>query len=170
MNKLQLTRALAFTVLAGSTVWYSAHSIATDVAAAQRAKAAAKRQAIDPDFLSKRADRCGVRAPSADQQALIDQLESTGKDDGGIVTVPIYWHIITTNGGDGNVASLVPAQMQVLNDSFSGSRFAFKLQNVQVVANNTWFFAAAESAEEVAMKAALRRGGPAQADASRQTR
>jgi hypothetical protein len=160
MNRSQLTRALACTLLAGSALWYSRQPLATDVAAAQQGKTGATLQAVEPDFLSRRADRCGVRAPSAAQQASIDQAEARGKDSGGVVTVPVYWHIITTNSGGGNVASLVPAQMQVLNDAFSGSRFVFELQDVQVVANSTWFLAVAESAEEVAMKTALRRGGP----------
>jgi hypothetical protein len=50
--------------------------------------------------------------------------------------------------------------MQVLNDAYAGSRFSFDLRGVQVVTNNAWFYAAAGSTEEIAMKAALRRGGP----------
>ena len=50
--------------------------------------------------------------------------------------------------------------MQVLNGAFASSRFAFDLQSVQVIKNNAWFFAAAGSPDEVAMKNALRRGGP----------
>jgi hypothetical protein len=147
-------------LLAVGLVWYSTHALATNLDAAQQTKPAAGLQPVEPDFLAKRADRCGVRSPSAEQQALIDQLESSAKDNGGVVTVPVYWHIVTTDNGGGNVAGLVPAQMEVLNAAFSGSRFAFETQNVQVVANSTWFFAEAGSPEEIAMKTALRRGGP----------
>jgi hypothetical protein len=42
----------------------------------------------------------------------------------------------------------------------AGSKFVFDLKSVQVVANNAWYFAAAGSADEVAMKNALRQGGP----------
>ena len=50
--------------------------------------------------------------------------------------------------------------MQVLSDAFAGSKFAFDLKTVEVVANNAWFFAELGSADEVAMKNALRKGGP----------
>ena len=81
-------------------------------------------------------------------------------DPGGIVTIPVYWHVVTTSAGGGNVAALVPEQMRVLRDAYAGSKFVFDLKNVQVVANNAWFFAAAGSPDEVAMKNALRQGGP----------
>ena len=50
--------------------------------------------------------------------------------------------------------------MQVLRDAFAGSKFAFDLKTVEVVVNNAWYFADAGSADEVAMKNALRKGGP----------
>jgi hypothetical protein len=50
--------------------------------------------------------------------------------------------------------------MQVLNDAFAGSKFSFQLVSTEVVANDAWFFAAAGDSNEIAMKAALRRGGP----------
>ena len=59
-----------------------------------------------------------------------------------------------------SVSPLVPDQMQVLNDAFAGSRFAFTLESLEVIANNAWFLSAAGSPEEIAMKAALHRGGP----------
>jgi hypothetical protein len=112
-----------------------------------------------PDMRS-RLDRCGVRMPSAEQQQLIEQAATNGIDRGGVVTISVHWHVITTRKGAGNVSSLIPAQMQVLNDSFAGSKFAFVTASTQVIANDTWYFAAAGSNEEVAMKTALRRGGP----------
>ena len=48
----------------------------------------------------------------------------------------------------------------VLNDAFAGVKFAFQLESLEVVANEAWYFAAAGSADEIAMKAALRQGGP----------
>jgi len=50
--------------------------------------------------------------------------------------------------------------MQVLSDAYEGSKFAFELETVEVVANNAWFFAEAGSPNEAAMKSALRKGGP----------
>jgi hypothetical protein len=91
---------------------------------------------------------------------MIEQAASNGTDPGGVVTIPVYWHVITTTKGDGDVSALIPAQMDVLRDAYAGSRFAFDLKGVQVVRNNAWFFGAAGSADEVAMKNALRKGGP----------
>ena len=82
------------------------------------------------------------------------------KEDGGLVTIPVYWHVITTSTGVGDVRGLIPAQMQVLNEAFEGSGFFFEAQRVNVVANNNWFFSVVGSAEETAMKASLRVGGP----------
>jgi hypothetical protein len=106
--------------------------------------------------------RCSVEDPSASVQAHIERQVSQGigMNDQSVVTVPVYWHVITTSTGGGNVSGRIPAQMQVLNDSFARARFAFQLVETQVVANDTWFFAAAGSTAERAMKAALRRGGP----------
>jgi hypothetical protein len=50
--------------------------------------------------------------------------------------------------------------MQVLNDAYAGSKFTFDLKSVEVVNNPAWYFAEAGSADEVAMKNALRKGGP----------
>jgi hypothetical protein len=91
---------------------------------------------------------------------MADLASSKGRSAGGLVTIPVHWHIVTTESGAGNVTALVPDQMQVLNDALAGSKFAFQLASLEVVRNDAWFFAAAGSADEIAMKAALRRGGP----------
>jgi hypothetical protein len=159
MTTVKISRAIACAFLIAGTVWYSTNTTAAGAAGEQKGRTA-KGPASGSDFLARRADRCAVRSPSADQQAVIEQAASLGRDPGGVVTVPVYWHIITTKKGDGNVSALVPAQMEVLNAAFAGSRFAFELKGVQVVANDAWYFGAIESAEEIAMKNALRRGGP----------
>jgi hypothetical protein len=130
----------------------------TDLTAAIEQKRAGK--PTPPPSLASRAERCAVDATPADQLELIDQLANKANDPGSIVTVPVYWHVVTTTAGDGDVSALIPAQMQVLRDAYAGSKFAFDLKSVEVVANNAWFFAAAGSADEVAMKNALRKGGP----------
>lgn len=124
-----------------------------------QAVAAEQRRTSAPPSMSSRADRCAVDATPADQLELIEQAASNGNDPGGVVTIPVYWHVITTTKGDGDVSALIPEQMRVFCDAYAGSRFAFDLKGVQVVKNNAWFFAAAGSADEVAMKAALRKGG-----------
>jgi hypothetical protein len=117
-----------------------------------------KRQASPS--VSSRASRCAVEATPAAKLQLIDQAAATASEGGGIVTIPVYWHVVTTSGGEGNVSARIPDQMQVLRDAYVGSKFAFDQRAVEVVANNAWYFAAAGSAEEVAMKNALRKGGP----------
>ena len=148
MHSTYLLRGLAAAGLISCVAWYS-----TDSASAQRAL-------LPAPSIASRADRCAVEPPPADQLELIDKFTASAKDSGGIVTVPVYWHVVTTAGGGGNISALIPDQMQVLSDAYAGSKFAFDLKSVEVVANNAWFFAAAGSPDEVAMKAALRKGGP----------
>jgi hypothetical protein len=94
-------------------------------------------------------------------QAMIEAAANQSKPGKGTtVAIPVYWHIITTSSGDGDVSSLVPAQMEVLKAAFAGSGFSFEQKALEVVANDAWFFAEAGSEDEVAMKAALREGGP----------
>lgn len=114
------------------------------------------------DPASRRAQRCAVHDPSAAQQEAIEKEANRFGDrhEASFVTIPVYWHVITTSRGGGNVSGLVDAQMTVLNEAFSGSGFIFQLAGKQVVANDVWFFAEAGSSDEQQMKAALRRGGP----------
>jgi hypothetical protein len=156
MQSTKTLRALSVAMLMACAAWYSTDHLSA------RAEQSRKGSAPTVDFTSRsRVDKCGVKPTATDQLALIEQAANSGvADNGGAVTIPVYWHVITTTKGEGNVSSLVPAQMQVLNGAFASSRFAFDLQSVQVIKNNSWYFAAAGSAEEVAMKNTLRRGGP----------
>jgi hypothetical protein len=155
MQISHLLRAFAAALIVAGAASYSAPELAAKAPAEQQ-RASAARVPSKP-----RMDRCGVKETPADQIALMEQAASAGASDkGGVVTIPVYWHIITSAAGDGNVSALVPAQMQVLNDAYAGSKFAFQTANVHVVVNDAWYFAAAESPEEVAMKNSLRRGGP----------
>jgi hypothetical protein len=112
--------------------------------------------------------RCGVKSPTALEQDLIEAQVSIVEQKMGTSAfaalkrgaIPVHVHIITTTSGDGNVSSLVPAQINVLNAAYKASGFQFKLASVQVVANNAWFTAEPGSPEEIAMKDALREGGP----------
>jgi hypothetical protein len=80
--------------------------------------------------------------------------------------VPVYIHVIT-NGAAGNVTTAqINEQMAVLNLAFSGfesgvnSKIGFTLVGVDRTNNAAWFDAEPESAEELAMKRALKQGGP----------
>ena len=80
-------------------------------------------------------------------------------------SVPLYFHVIH-NGTTGNVSNMTIAeQMTVLNQAFSGffgganSKVSFTLAGVDRTNSAAWFDAEPGSAEEVAMKTALKRGG-----------
>ena len=111
--------------------------------------------------------RCGVKSPTALEQELIEAQVSIVERNMGASklaalkrgAIPVHFHIITAANGVGNVSSLVPAQMDVLNAAYRSSGFKFTLASVEVVANNAWFTAEPGSAEEIAMKDALRVGG-----------
>jgi hypothetical protein len=155
MYNIQILKGVAAAMLVSGVAWYS-----TSDASAKPAAAEQRRSAPAPPSMAARAERCAVDATPADQLALIEQAASGANDPGGVVTIPVYWHVVTTTKGDGDVSALIPEQMNVLRDAYAGSKFAFDLKGVQVVKNNAWFFAAAGSPDEVAMKSALRKGGP----------
>jgi hypothetical protein len=155
----------ALFVVAG--IWYAvaggAERIAAGAPAPQQGGGAASVNAprLFQDLTTRRTQKCAVHDPSAEAQLAIEQdADVRGTAGGGIVDIPVYWHIVTSVAGGGNVQGLVPAQMQVLNDAFAPSRFTFRLAGIDVTANDTWFFAELGSPAEVQMKAALRRGGP----------
>jgi Pregnancy-associated plasma protein-A len=79
--------------------------------------------------------------------------------------VPVYFHVIH-NGTTGNVSNAtITEQMAVFNLAFAGfygganSKITFTLAGVDRTNNAAWFDAEPESAEERAMKSALKRGG-----------
>lgn len=112
--------------------------------------------------------RCAVKdLPSVEQALVEEQLAAAEAAAGGtlvtpgeVVRVPVYFHVVTTTSGFGDVSALVPAQMQVLNSAFASAGFQFDLVTTDVTANNAWFLSEQGSPEELAMKAALRKGGP----------
>jgi hypothetical protein len=77
----------------------------------------------------------------------------------GRIIVPVYVHVITSTSGVGDVTSLVPRQISVLNAAYSVARVKFDLVNIDVTANNAWYNVGIGSKEEKAMKSTLRRGG-----------
>ena len=155
MHTMQLLRSLAIAVLIAGTAGYVSNGIPAEAAQQRTAGRAAD---LNP---RTRLDRCATKDVPADQVATVEQmLNAVSGDTGGLVVVPVYWHVITNSKGEGEVSSLVPAQMKVLNDAFAGSNFAFDLKGVQVIKNNAWYYSAIESPEEIEMKNTLRKGGP----------
>jgi len=110
--------------------------------------------------------RCGVKDPNSSVQAAIEQdIAATQAKGGagapklGLISVPVHVHVITTTGGVGDVSSLVPRQISVLNKAYSDAGVKFDLVSVDVTANDAWYNVGIGSKEEKAMKSALRRGG-----------
>jgi Pregnancy-associated plasma protein-A len=155
MHKTNIVRGLAAALLISGAAW-----LTTNSASAAGAIEQGKRNQPAPPSLASRAERCAVDGTPVETLELIDTLTSGTKDAGGLVTVPVYWHVVTSSTGAGNVSARIPDQMNVLRDAYAGSKFAFELKGIDVTANDAWYFGAIESPEEFAMKNALRKGGP----------
>jgi len=156
MPIMQLLRSMSLAVLVAGTAGFFTSDISASVAEQRNQRPLAGD--LNP---RTRLDRCATKSVAEDQAALLEQILNSPKaDNGGLVVVPVYWHIITTTTGAGDVSALVPAQMKVLNDAYAGSNFAFELRGVQVTKNNAWYYSAIQSPEEMQMKNTLRKGGP----------
>jgi pregnancy-associated plasma protein-A len=99
----------------------------------------------------------------AKHPALAEAAATTGR-----VTIPVAFHVIQKDStyAGGNVPdSQIQAQIDVLNDSYSGrtggasTPFRFKLVSVDRTVNNSWFNIGPGTGGERAMKDALRVGG-----------
>lgn len=85
----------------------------------------------------------------------------------GSVSIDVYFHVINDNNGNGgNTQAEVNAQMQVIENAYSGGSggvptpFTFNLVETTYTNNSTWYSAGQGSAAEVDMKQSLRVGGP----------
>ncbi len=82
-------------------------------------------------------------------------------------TIPVYVHVVHEVDGTGFVSEAdVEEQIEVLNLSFAGfpdgadTGFRFDLADIDWTANDAWY-AQSTFEDEIAMKTALKRGGPA---------
>jgi hypothetical protein len=80
--------------------------------------------------------------------------------------VPVYFHIIRDNNGNGDVADeALDAQIKVLNDSYGGATggaktiFHFVKAGVDRTNNSAWYGVSPDTAAERDMKTTLRKGG-----------
>jgi hypothetical protein len=151
MNTIYM-KGLTAAALIGGIAWSSTSDVV-----ARRAEPAAAQPQLS---FKARTERCAVDATPADTLEIVEKMAGGANDKKGVITVPVYWHVVTTNGGGANVSPLIPAQMAVLSDAFAGSQIAFELKGIDVTPNSDWFYSALGSSQEVAMKAALRKGGP----------
>ena len=166
MMNLRLLATLAPTVLMTGGLTFFAYQATEQVAqgAPQRSsRIDASKASPFRSSASDRSHRCAVHNPTLEQSLAIEQAlqaASVNAPSGAVVTIPVYWHIVTLPNGTGDVSSLVDEQMAVLNEAYAPSGFLFELKNIRVVTNTTWFLAEIGSTEEQQMKTALRQGGP----------
>ncbi|MEW5249080.1 zinc metalloprotease [Microbulbifer discodermiae] len=116
--------------------------------------------------------RCGTKHPTTEEAALKERHLSnlrgkpgSGGDSGytprpaGSVSVDVHFHVITDTSNNGALSSGdINNQMNVLNAAFADTPFTFNLASTTTTANNAWYNLNSGSAEETAMKSALRVG------------
>jgi len=112
---------------------------------------------------------CGTPTPSANEIASVESLLATvpATRAAGDVTIPVYVHVITMDDGSLDVAdATITEQIRIMNEAFAGlqapggykTKFKFQFVSTDRTANSAWCTSARDSADEVAMKTALRRG------------
>jgi hypothetical protein len=75
-------------------------------------------------------------------------------------TIPVYFHVIQSASGQGDVSdSVIRQQMNVLNQGFVNTGLSFELIQTTRTRNDQWFRVAPSTTAQTAMKRALRRGG-----------
>ncbi|MBA2731520.1 MAG: zinc metalloprotease [Acidobacteria bacterium] len=122
--------------------------------------------------------QCGTKHPDEQTARLIDdangrfkanrQAETGSAERTGTVNVNVYFHVITSTSGAGNVTDAkIAEQIQVMNDAFSGvtggfnTIYRFTLVATDRTANDAWYTTQNGTTAERQMKTALRRGGAA---------
>ncbi len=118
--------------------------------------------------------RCGVREADAQRSVDADNANRAANANGnagykllpGSVTIPVYFHVITSATGQGAVSTTqINNQIAVLNAAFSGATggvntpFRFQLVWIDTTANSTWYTAGPGTTAQTQMKNVLRRGG-----------
>jgi hypothetical protein len=101
-----------------------------------------------------------VREPALDQ--VHSDMPASAKNrapKGFKVTVPVYVHVITAGTVGALTDAQISAQIDVLNRTFAGTGFSFRLSGTTRTDNQAWFYAGSGGKDEKAMKAALHQGG-----------
>ncbi len=118
--------------------------------------------------------RCGVRDADAQRSVDADNANRAANPNGnttykllpGSVTIPVYFHVITSSTGQGAVSTTqINNQIAVLNAAYSGATggvntpFRFQLVSIDTTINSSWYTAGPGTTAQTQMKTALRRGG-----------
>ncbi|CAM5540852.1 Metalloprotease MEP1-like protein OS=Streptomyces glaucescens OX=1907 GN=SGLAU_09385 PE=3 SV=1 [Streptomyces glaucescens] len=133
-------------------------------ATAREARPGTGEHAAEPNEVSA----AKAQAMDADLRRKLDRLPGHGRSLSATATtgIPVYFHVIH-DGAKGQLSSAdITAQMNVLNAAFGGqgtgnadSGFQFTLAGTDYTDNAAWYNLSSGSAEEKAMKSALRKGG-----------
>jgi hypothetical protein len=178
ISPLSRRRLLGTAVVAG-TLMLAPLSAPTGIAAAAPTKAtdcaedtnAAAREArpghgehvAEPNEVTE----ARAQAMDKDLRAKLGKLRANGRLAAAASTsIPVYFHVIH-DGDAGKLSSAdITAQMNVLNAAYAGqgtgnndSGFQFTLAGTDYTDNAAWYTVGSGSAEEKAMKSALRKGG-----------
>ena len=151
--------------------------LGASILAQQPAFVVGKRSWVSKEAFIESGLRCGTREPGELQKAAIaaearQVLDARGASSlavPGSVTFPVYFHIITSSTGEGDVSAVqIERQMAILNEAFAGQNrgaaaptsFQFVLAGVDRTANDAWFHDLGfGTTAERDMKSALRQGG-----------
>jgi len=133
------------------------------------ALSSAKPECAAPTHADGLRDTSGrLREPVQSQAVVNVPLRAQGRGGPGFSeTINVYFHVITS-GTEGAVSTgTLAQQMSVLDKGYAGqyggadTGFKFSLVDVDFTENAAWFAAGPGSPEELAMKQALKQGGPA---------
>jgi hypothetical protein len=148
------TRGLLFLVAIGGFLFSSWMGDAGRPSMAEPVRVVAER---GPDVRA-----CPVRPADADVVRMESEFatRSQGRKGRSSGVINVYFHVITSSAGEGDLADRdIAAQMRVLNSAYGPAGFSFNLVATDRRANDAWFTAGYGSKEETQLKTALRRGG-----------
>jgi hypothetical protein len=108
--------------------------------------------------------RCQADQPSSREMATVElEIEDALFEARRIYSltqynIPVFFHIITSNGQGMVTRRQLKAQLSVLNKSFADCGFSFYVKGVTLTDNPSWYTMTPGSAAEAQAKAALREG------------